>query len=199
MLNTDTALLIVDYQQAFNDRAFWGLRNNPAAEDNAARVLGACRKSGIPVIHVRHDSVMPTSPLHPQHPGNRPMAFALPLDDEPVLSKQVNSSFIGTDLEARLKAMGVTTLIIMGVSTDHCISTTTRMAANLGFKVHLVGDACFAFDRKAVDGSMIEAATVHRVELAILHGEFAEVISTAMLLDGLKHSADLEPRRLQPA
>ena len=199
MITQKTALLLIDYQQAFNDRAVWGSRNNLGAEDNAARVLGACRKRAIPVIHVRHNSTMPGSPLQPGQSGNEPMEFALSLDDEPVIGKSVNSGFIGTDLEARLRMMQIDTLIIMGISTDHCVSTTTRMASNLGFHVMLVGDACFTFDRTSIDGSLIEAQMVHQVELAILNGEFAEVVSAQTLLDELRLVVQDEANLLQPA
>lgn len=180
----NTALILIDYQQAFDDLAYWGRRNNAQAERNAARVLEAFRVAKRPIFHIVHHSTTPTSPLHPAHAGNRPMAFAEP-HDEPVIAKTVNSAFIGTDLEARLHGMGIKRVVIMGISTDHCVSTTTRMAANLGFAVTLVGDACFTFDRKAQDGELIPAATVHRVELAILGAEFATIASSEVVLAAL--------------
>ena len=110
----NTALILIDYQQAFDDLAYWGSRNNPQAEANAALVLAAFRSARLPVIHVAHDSSSPASLLRPGHPGNAPMPFALPLAGEPVIRKSVNSAFIGTDLEARLRALGIDHLVIMG-------------------------------------------------------------------------------------
>ena len=114
------------------------------------------------------------------------MAFARAQAYEPVIRKAVNSAFIGTELEKRLRAMGINELVIMGITTDHCVSTTTRMAANLGFKVTLVGDACFTFDRADLDGGTIPAETVHRVELAILGAEFATITTTSEIVESVQ-------------
>jgi nicotinamidase-related amidase len=173
-------LVLVDYQKAFDNRDVWGPRNNPAAEANAAAVLGAFRARNLPVIHIRHDSKSPGSSLGPGRPGNAFKDFALPRDGEPILSKSVNAAFIGTDLEARLCALEANPVVIMGITTDHCVSTTARVAKNLGFKTVLVGDACHTFDRKGFD-----ANTVHGVELAILDGEFAEVVKAVDLIGRL--------------
>jgi nicotinamidase-related amidase len=173
-------LVLVDYQKSFDNPGVWGERNNPAAEANAAAVLDAFRSRHLPVIHIRHDSKSPGSSLGPGQPGNAFKDFAAPRDGEPVLSKSVNAAFIGTDLEARLRALEANPAVIMGITTDHCVSTTTRMARNLGFKPVLVGDACHTFPRKGFD-----ADTVHRVELAILDREFAEVVTAAALIGRL--------------
>jgi nicotinamidase-related amidase len=180
----NTALLLIDYQKAFHD-ARMGARNNLRAEANAERLLAGGRDAGLPVIHVRHDSTEPGSLLAPGQPGNAVMAFAVPKPDEPVIVKSVNSAFIGTGLETLLRDEGIDRLVIAGVTTDHCVSTTTRMAANLGFSVTLAADACFTFDRKAPDGTVIAAQTVHDVELAILSGEFAEIASVKAVLTEL--------------
>lgn len=180
---TPEALIVIDVQQGFDDPR-WPPRNNPQAEANVARLLAGWRAAGAPVFLIRHDSAEPGSPLRPDTPGNafKPEAAARP--GEPVIAKSVNSAFIGTDLEERLRRAGIGRLVICGISTDHCVSTTTRMAANLGFAVRLVGDACCTFDRRAPDGGVIEAEQVHRTELAVLSGEFAEIVTTDQALDG---------------
>ena len=60
--------------------------------------------------------------------------FARPQEErgEVVIHKGVNSAFIGTDLERVIKGRDIRTLLVAGLTTDHCVSTTTRMAANLG-------------------------------------------------------------------
>jgi nicotinamidase-related amidase len=177
-----SALLLIDVQQGFDDLAYWGPRNNPGAEANMARLLAAWRAAGRPVFHVKHNSRNPRSPLHPANPGNAIKPGVAPLPGEPVFEKDVNSSFIGTDLEARLRQAGVTDLVIVGLTTPHCVSTTTRMAGNLGFNVRLVSDATAAFDWKAHDGRTIPAAEMHYQALAPLHGEFATVVTTDAVL-----------------
>lgn len=176
-----TALLVVDVQNAFLDPR-WGQRNNPDAESNIARILKAWRESNRPVRHVVHDSVEPNSLLRPNLPGNAIQAAATPHPGEPVYRKNVNSAFIGTNLEKDLRQDGIDTLVIVGLTTNHCVSTTVRMAGNLGFKTYVVSDATATFDRPALDGSMRSADAVHAAALSDLHEEFATVVDTAEIL-----------------
>ncbi len=166
------ALLLIDVQQAF-DHPSWGPRNNPGAEAAIAKLLEAWRRRGQPVIHVRHDSVEPRSTLRPDQPGNAFKPEATPLPHEPVFGKSVNSAFIGTGLETYLRERNLDRLVVAGFITNHCVSTSVRMAGNLGFETVLVSDACATFDFKDADGSIIPAETMHRIGLAELRGEFA--------------------------
>jgi len=177
-----SALLLIDVQQGFDDPAWWGARNNPGAEANIARLLAAWRAAGRPVFHVKHNSRNPRSPLHPANAGNAIKPGVAPRPGEPLFEKDVNSGFIGTALEARLRQAGVTSLVIVGLTTQHCVSTTTRMAANLGFSVRVVSDATAAFDWKAHDGRLVPAEEMHYHSLAALHGEFADVLTTDAVL-----------------
>jgi len=177
-----SALLLIDVQKGFDD-SFWGERNNPAAESNISTLLQEWRKHGAPIIHVRHCSVSPKSPLHPDQPGNAFKDIAVPLEGEPEFTKTVNSAFIDTGLEAYLRQNDLSDLIIVGLTTDHCVSTSTRMAGNLGFNVTLVGDATATFERKSYRGEYISAEEMHEVNLASLHEEFCVVKSTQEVLD----------------
>ena len=174
-------LLVVDVQVGF-DAPAWGARNNPAAEERIARLLAAWRASGRPVAHVQHASRDPGSPLHPDRPGHALKAVAAPMATEPTYLKSVNSAFIGTTLERDLRARGVDTLVLVGLTTNHCVSTTARMAANLGFTTIVVSDATAAFERATLDGRMRPAEEVHAAALSDLHGEFATVVDTAAVL-----------------
>ncbi|MFZ4806504.1 MAG: cysteine hydrolase family protein [Hyphomicrobiaceae bacterium] len=176
------ALLLIDYQKGFEVIAASRSRNNPEAESNVMRLLEAWREAGWPVLHVRHDSKEPGSPLAPGTFGNAAMSFAAERPGEPVVRKVVNSAFIGTDLEARLIALGRPEVVMAGVTTDHCVSTSVRHAANLGFVVVLAADACFTFDRRDTEGETIAADLVHRVAVASLAGEFATVTCAAVLV-----------------
>jgi nicotinamidase-related amidase len=180
----DAALLVIDVQQGLDDPR-WGARNNPAAERRIADLLAAWRAGGRPVIHVQHLSLEPRSPLREDAPGHAFKVEALPLAGEPVFRKHVNSGFIGTGLEAYLRANGIEALVIVGLTTDHCVSTTARMAENLGFTVTLVEDATATFERRGPDGTHYSADLMHRAALASLHGEFATVRSARDVLESL--------------
>ena len=100
----------------------------------------------------------------------------------PEVVKHVNSGFIGTNLEALLRNLGGTDLTVAGLTTNHCVSTTVRMAGNLGFHVNLVGDACATFGRHHANGAFYNAQTMHDTALASLHGEFCTVATTDAFL-----------------
>ncbi len=180
-LPLDTVLLVIDVQQAFNDPS-WGTRNNLAAETNIAALLSSWRKMRRPIIHVQHRSLRPESLFHPDRPGFQAKAEAEPLPGELVIYKEVNSSFIGTHLEQHLRAKNANTLVLVGLTTDHCVSTTARMAGNLGFTTYIVSDATATFDRCGPDGKVFSATQMHETALASLHGEFATVVNRAEIL-----------------
>ena len=114
---------------------------------------------------------------------------ATPMHGEPVYTKSVNSSFIGTRLEADLRARGVDTLVIVGLTTNHCVSTTARMSGNFGFRTLVVGDAPATFDRMGMKGEMRPAQEVHEASLSDLSEEFATIVSTAEVLAALAQMA----------
>lgn len=182
----NAALILIDIQQGFDDLKYWGPRNNPQAEANAGKLLKAWRASGRPLFHVQHRSTTPGSPLRPGQPGCDFKPEVRPQPDEPIIGKSVNSAFIGTDLEARLRGQDIGTVVIAGLTTAHCVSTTTRMAGNLGFRALLAADGCATNARTGHDGRPHDAESVHVMELAALHGEFAEVMDTDKLLAALE-------------
>ena len=179
-----TTLLLVDLQQGFDDPR-WGRRNNPAAEQRAADLLRAWRASGRPVVHVRHMSTDPLSPLRPGQPGNAFKPETAPIAGEVVVEKRVNSAFIGTSLEADLRRDRCFGLVIAGLTTNHCVSTTARMAGNLGFVTWVVSDATATFNRVGPDGFPYPAEQVHAMALSDLHGEFATVVDTASVIEAV--------------
>jgi nicotinamidase-related amidase len=176
------ALILIDIQKGFANVKYWGgQRNNPDAEFRASELLRLWRDYGLPVFHVQHCSTIPTSPLHETHAGNQFNDLVTPLEREPIIKKNVNSAFIGTDLQAQLDNAKVTTLVIAGLTTDHCISTTTRMAGNLGYETFLVAAATATFDKKGINGQIFPAELIHQTALASLDKEFATVITTDVI------------------
>jgi len=178
------ALLLIDIQEGFNDK-FWGKRSNVQAEENIAKLLKTFRELSLPVYHVQHLSKNSKSPLRIGSPGVEIMNFAKPIFGERIFQKHVHSSFIGTNLEEVLRLNKIDMLVVCGIAVDHCVSTTTRMAANLGFEVIVAGDATIAFERRGFDNVVFDASLVHSVTLASLHGEFATVQDTISIISKL--------------
>jgi len=182
--------LIIDVQKGFDEiEAVGHARNNPNALARIAELLAAFRAADGLVIHVRHASREQGSPFRADRPGHAVKDEARERAGEPVIVKHVNSAFIGTDLEARLRAAAVTTVVIVGAMTNHCVETTARMAGNLGFDVKLVRDATWTFDRVGPDGEGYLAAQIHQMTLANLHGEFAEIVDAREVVRRLNVAA----------
>lgn len=173
-----TALVIIDVQKGL-DAPELGKRNNPDAESKIAILLAEWRKRSAPVIHVKHNSTEPNSTLRPELPGNKIKDAVKPLPDERLFEKNVNSAFIGTGLENYLNGQGIKNLVIVGLTTDHCVSTSVRMASNLGFSVWLVENATATFERQSYDGAQYTAEQRHEISLASLNDEFCSVVKTS--------------------
>jgi nicotinamidase-related amidase len=175
------ALLLIDVQKGF-DEPSWGKRNNLDAEQKIFELLSAWRKKSWPVIHVQHCSTEAGSSLAPDHLGCEFKDETKPIGGEEQFKKNVNSAFIGTGLEDHLREQDIKQLVIVGLTTDHCVSTSTRMAGNLGFDVTLVSDATATFDKEGIDGKLYSADEIHAIHLASLNDEFCKVKSTADVL-----------------
>lgn len=185
-LPEDTALIIIDVQKGLDEFDYWGERNNLEAEQNMAGLLDAWRRRGWAIYHIHHQSKNPKSPLRPNYVGNEIKEIVKPLPGEPVIQKTENSAFIGTDLEQRLRTANHGTLVLAGLTTDHCVSTTARMAANLGFKTIVVSDATATFDRYSpITSRHFTADEMHDAALTSLSGEFATVAETETLLKAM--------------
>lgn len=173
-------LLVIDVQKGFDDPRL-GQRNNPDAEHNIQRLIALWRIKGHPIIFIQHASRLSSSPFHPSKTGFAIKAEVAPRGNEPVIVKNENSAFIGTDLEQRLKHFQPTAIqqiMVVGLTTDHCVSTTVRMGANLGFSMGIVSDATATFDRLDHTGVLHLAHDVQAIHLASLHNEFATIWTT---------------------
>ena len=186
MANPFPALIVVDVQRAFDEwEAAGKRRNNTDAVARIVDLLAAFRASGAPIFHIRHEGTKPNSTFLPSRTGYAVKDEARERGSEPVIVKRVNSAFIGTDLEARLRADDITTLVICGATTNHCVETTTRMAGNLGFDAQLVRDATWTFDRVGPDGETHSAEDIHAMTLSNLNGEFARIVTAREVIASL--------------
>jgi nicotinamidase-related amidase len=176
------ALILVDIQKGFDNIEYWGgQRNSPHAEEKAGELLRLWRNLDLPIFHIKHCSSNPASLLNEANGGNEFKEIVKPIKNEPIIKKNVNSAFIGTDLKERLDRLNITKLVIVGLTTDHCISTTTRMAGNFGFDAFLVSDATATFNKKGIEGENYSAELIHATALASLKDEFATIVTTEFL------------------
>ncbi len=178
-----TALLVIDVQMALaNDDAAGADRSCPQANDNITSLLSAFRERGDKVVHIHHHGTDLDDPFHADAPGAAVQPFASPANDEPVLVKNVSSGFIGTSLEENLRADGVERLVVCGATANHCVESTTRHAAGLGFEVFYAADAVWAYGVTGPDGVEHSGEQVHSVTLSTVQGEFATVLPAAEIL-----------------
>ncbi len=180
----DAALLIIDLQQAIDDPrwAADGPRNNPHAEANVARLLDAWRRSGGVLAHVRHDSTEPGSSYRPGGPGHEFKPETAPAPGETVIPKRVQSAFVDRAMGEFLARAGARRLVVCGVITNNSVETTVRHAANLGYEVDLVEDACFTYAKRDARGVLRSAEDVHAMSLANLDGEYCRIVRTDEVL-----------------
>ena len=183
-ISKNPALIIIDVQKAFLEKDYPGIkRNNTNAELVCGNILNKWRKNDLNVIHVRHSSTNPESKLHKSKPGFEFNDYVKPKNNEIVLTKNVNSAFIGTGLDEILKNLNINTLVIVGMTTNHCISTTVRMAGNLGYETFLISDSTACYNTKGLDGKEIDCEVIYEASIASLRGEFAEIISSRELFE----------------
>ncbi len=168
-----TALVVVDVQEAFDDAAYWGTRNNPDCEANVAALIAAWRAADRPLVYVKH--------AFETHGHD----FKDVVTGEPhlLVTKTVNSAFYGEpDLDGWLRSREIGAIALCGISTDHCVETTARMGGNLGYEVLFALDATHTFDRTGPDGAVMTADELARATATSLHEEFATIVRTADLV-----------------
>lgn len=180
----NAALIIIDMQKGFNDENYWGgNRNNKDAELKIAEILEKWRFLKLPIFHIVHSSIHLNSKLHESNPGFEIKDEVKPMEGETVIVKNVNSAFIGTDLKERLDNQKINKLVFVGLTSNHCVSTTARMAANLGFDNLVISDATATFDRIGINGENFDSELIHQISLASLNNEFAKIVNTEKLFD----------------
>lgn len=183
----NAALILIDFQKGFDKGEYLNRnRNNKDAEKNASIILNKWREINLPVFHIIHSSKDSDSMFHESHSGFEIKDEVKPIDGEAVIKKNVHSAFIGTDLKERLDSQGINSLVIMGLTTNHCVSTSTRMAGDFGFDTYLISDATATFDRVGIKGEKFSSEIIHQTSLANLNNDFAKVIDTNKLLELLQ-------------
>jgi len=182
-----TALVLIDFQGDYFDPAKLLLPDGRRAAGQAAQLVDAADAAGVKVFHMQHTAPSPASPLFA--PGSAGWAFVEPVTPRPgheVVAKTLPSSFVRTELDAKLRAAGVDTVVIAGLMTHMCVDATARDAVSNGYKVIVAADACATRDLPAGDGGTIAARDVHRATLAALGDRFADIMDTGALVTLLR-------------
>ncbi len=174
-------LVILDVQDAI-DQPVWNGKSNPDYLSVIQRLLAHWRGKGWPVVHVKHDEATPTSTYHTHGPWNAIKREVAPLPGETVVAKTQNCAFIGTDLDGVLKGLGADGFVLTGVVIHNSMDATVRAGKALGHRILLPSDATTAVPVKGADGRLWDAQTVRDLTLAILDGEYAEVLTTDAVL-----------------
>ena len=178
-----TALLVIDVQMALaHEDAAGAERSCPEAESNIARLLEKFRSAGETVVHVHHHGTDPEDPFHPDAAGSAVQPVAAPLSGEPVVIKTGSSGFMGTSLQAILHEAGIERVVTCGATANHCVESTTRGAADLGFQPIYAADAVWTYGITGPDGAHHAASLIHSVSMATLEGEIASVRKTKDIL-----------------
>lgn len=171
------ALIIIDMQRGMLPK-HTGPRNNPAAEDNIARLLTVWRGRDLPIVHVRHISRLPSGSFWAGSENCEFQPRFEPLPHEHRLEKNVNDAFANSGLERWLRLRDISRLVVAGVSTNNSVEATVRAAFCLGFEVNVPGDACYTYDKVDILGVARPAEDWHVMALSNMHGEYATVTST---------------------
>ena len=178
----NTALLIIDVQNDYFPGGKFELEGAEAAATNVKAALDTFRQQGQPVVHVRHESLPQGAPFFlPGTPGAQIHPLVQPRVGETVVLKHYPNSFRDTGLKAQLDSLGIKRLVVAGMMTLMCVDATVRAAADEGYEVVVLSDACAA---RALnfDGVAIPAAQVHGAFLAALGMSYAKVVSTQEFL-----------------
>lgn len=169
-----SALILIDCQNTYREGVMQLEGVEPALKECAV-LLQRARDAGTPVIHIQHDAG-PGTPYDVQAPIGQIADVVAAKPGEKVITKAYPSSFEKTDLDAELKRLGVTDLVIAGFMTHVCVNSTTRAAFNHGYRPTVVASATATRSLPNPLGGELSARDVHNGALTSLHDMFAIVV-----------------------
>ena len=170
----DSALVLIDCQKTYT-QGVMELEGVQAALDETAALLERARTAGIPIIHIQH-SDGPGSLYDIEGESGAIVDAVAPRGDEPVVVKQFPNSFVQTELDERLKALGASNLVLAGFMTHMCVNSTARGAFSLGYAPTVVAAATATRSLAGPDGQAVSAAALQAASLAGLADLVAVVV-----------------------
>ena len=169
-----SALIMVDCQNTYR-HGVMQLTNVEPAIIEAKKLLEMARALNVPIVHIQHDAGV-GSPYDVSAEIGAISNEVAPKNGEDIIVKNYPNAFIATDLEAKLKALGIENVVLAGFMTHVCINSTARGAFNLGFKPTVVASACATRSLIGAQGKVIDAQTMHESALAAVRDLFAVVV-----------------------
>ena len=175
----NTALLLIDVQESFRQRAYF--RAEPAMSflARANALIDTCASRGVPIVRILHvdEPATPDNPFSVESGHVRPMQGLADFTPAAEFIKGRHSALVGTGLSVWLRERGIGRLIVAGIRTEQCCETTTRHASDEGFTVDYVAEATLTFDMQTIDGKPLPAAEIVERTCAVLQGRFATICS----------------------
>lgn len=180
----NTALLVIDVQQSFRERASWADVSDPGIVETTRGLVDAARAGGHEVVWVLHAEPGTGGVFDPASGHVHPIAPLAPEEGEVTVVKTSRNAFTTTNLQQHLTARGVGRLVIAGIQTEQCCETTARLAADLGYAVVFVTEATATFPLVAPSGRELSTAEVIERTEAALSGRFARIATVADAFSG---------------
>lgn len=168
----NSTLVMIDCQNTYTQGVL-ELEGVQKALDAAAELLDRARSAGTPIIHIMHDAGVGT-PYDVSADIGQIVSRVAPIGDEPVIVKNYPNSFVGTDLEEKLKGLGAENLILAGFMTHMCVNSTARGAFSLGYSPTVVGSATAT--RKLPGAGGVDASSLQVASLAAIADLFGVVV-----------------------
>ena len=183
---SDTALLIIDAQESFRQRASWHEVDSPGYLDRQQALIDGARAHGYRIVQVLH--------AEPEGIFSLASGFVRPLAElsyEPdfAVIKTRHSAMVGTDLPVWLTAQGISRLIVSGIRTEQCCETTTRHASDMGWSVDFVTEATHTMPLTDATGRTWSSEEIKARTAAVLDGRFARVTTVDGALVGPARAA----------
>ena len=172
----DSALIMIDLQNTYR-RGVMQLTGVEQALTEAAKLLEIARDLKVPVFHIQHDGGE-GSPYDVRAEIGAIADEVAPIDGEPVITKHYPNSFVQTDLDERLKALGIQKIMLAGFMTHMCINSTAHGGFNLGYAPTVVASATATRPLQSAGGKVLSAQQVHEGALAATRDLYAAVADT---------------------
>ncbi|MCG5451108.1 MULTISPECIES: isochorismatase family protein [Micromonospora] len=155
------ALVVIDVQESFRQRPIWAYGSNPDMIRQVDRLVTAARQRGDLVVWVLHSEPGTGGLFDPVLSYVRLIDGLVPAEGEPTLVKTAHNAFTTTNLQQLLTQAGITDITVCGIRTEQCVETTTRVGADLGYRMTFVTDATLTFPIPHRD--LPETATVAEI------------------------------------